>query len=51
MEKQSDIELDWYFQYFMNTTHTIDAVKDVKSNVMTSTITLGKKLLCLCHKI
>ena len=43
MEKQSDIELDWYFQYFMNTTHTIDyAVKDVKSNVMTSTITLEK---------
>ncbi|NNE55864.1 MAG: M1 family metallopeptidase [Flavobacteriales bacterium] len=24
MEKQSQIELDWYFDYFINTTHTID---------------------------
>ena len=24
METTSDLELDWYFQYFVNTTHTID---------------------------
>ncbi|MBM72254.1 MAG: peptidase M1 [Crocinitomicaceae bacterium] len=43
MERISDIELDWYFQYFMNTTHTIDyAVKDVKVDIMKSTITLEK---------
>ncbi len=43
MEYVSDIELDWYFQYFVNTTHTIDyAIKDVKSGVMTTKITLEK---------
>ena len=43
MERTSDLELDWYFQYFMNTTHTIDyAVKEVKSEVMTTTITLER---------
>ncbi len=24
LERQSGLELDWYFQYFVNTTHTID---------------------------
>ena len=43
MERTADLELDWYFQYFMNTTHTIDyAVKDVVQDVMKTTITLEK---------
>lgn len=30
-EKESNVELDWYLDYWMNTTHTIDyAVEDVK---------------------
>lgn len=31
MEKTAGLELDWYFEYFINTTHTIDyAVRSVK---------------------
>ena len=33
MEKHSDLELDWYYEYFINSTHTIDyAIKSVQSN-------------------
>jgi aminopeptidase N len=33
MEKASDLELDWYFQYFVNTTHTIDyAISGVQND-------------------
>ena len=43
LERTADLELDWYFQYFMNTTHTIDyAIKDVVQDVMKTTITLEK---------
>ncbi len=32
MEKHSGLELDWYFEYFINTTHYIDyAIKSVQS--------------------
>ena len=43
MEKVSGLELDWYFQYFINTTHTIDyGIKSVESSIMTTKITLEK---------
>ena len=43
MEHISGLELDWYFQYFMNTTHSIDyAIKDVKKDMMTTRIVLEK---------
>ena len=43
MERTSGIELDWYFDYFVNTTHTIDyAISSVETNKKASTITLEK---------
>jgi aminopeptidase N len=43
MERTSGLELDWYFDYFVNTTHTIDyAISKVATNKKTSTITLEK---------
>ena len=43
MEHASGLELDWYFDYFVNTTHTIDyAINKVATNKKTSTITLEK---------
>jgi hypothetical protein len=39
----SGIELDWYFQYFVNTTHFIDyAITNVESTIMSTTITLER---------
>ena len=43
MEKVSDIELDWYFQYFVNTTHTIDyGIKSVEKSVGNTVVVLEK---------
>jgi aminopeptidase N len=43
MERFSGIELDWYFDYFVNTTHTIDyAIASVNTNTKYSIITLEK---------
>ncbi|WP_258098339.1 M1 family metallopeptidase [Marinoscillum pacificum] len=43
MEKQSGIELDWYYEYWVNTTKTIDyGVKSVVANDKSSTITLER---------
>jgi hypothetical protein len=43
MERTSGIELDWYFDYFVNTTHTIDyAISKVATNKKKSTIILEK---------
>ena len=43
MERTSGIELDWYFDYFVNTTHTIDySIKSVATEKNESTITLEK---------
>tara|TARA_B100000780_G_C21121811_1_gene454479 strand:+ start:1115 stop:2950 length:1836 start_codon:yes stop_codon:yes gene_type:complete len=43
MERASGIELDWYFDYFVNTTHTIDyAIKSINTRKDTSTIVLEK---------
>jgi hypothetical protein len=43
LEKVSGLELDWYFQYFINTTHTIDyGIKEVKVSRTTTDITLEK---------
>jgi hypothetical protein len=40
MEKESGIELDWFKEYFVHTTHTIDySIDEVKGNK----ITFGKK--------
>ena len=44
MENISGIELDWYFQYFVNTTHFIDyAITNVESSIMSTTITLERR--------
>ena len=44
MEKASDLELDWYREYFVNTTHQIDYGIDtlVAADYATSTLTLEK---------
>lgn len=43
MEKVSGLELDWYFQYFVNTTHTIDyGIQSVESSVGNIKIVLEK---------
>ncbi|MEK6476464.1 M1 family metallopeptidase [Catalinimonas sp. 4WD22] len=43
MEKESSIELDWYFEYFVNTTHTIDyGVKSVEDRGATTHVTLER---------
>ncbi len=43
MEKQSGLELDWYKEYWVNTTHTIDyGIKEVKKNGNKTTVVLKK---------
>lgn len=43
MEKESGLELDWYKEYFVNTTHTIDyAVEEVTDTEEGATVTLRK---------
>lgn len=42
-EKVSNIELDWYLQYMVNSTHTIDyAVKALRGNATSTTIDLQR---------
>ena len=44
MEKTSGIELDWYFEHFINTTNTIDyGIKDVRKNDEGTMIILERK--------
>jgi hypothetical protein len=44
MEKQSGLELDWYKEYMVNTTHRIDyAVKSVEGSGSKTTITMEKR--------
>lgn len=43
VEKESGLELDWYFQYFVESTHTIDyAIKEVREDDNTTYLTLEK---------
>jgi hypothetical protein len=43
MEKESGMELDWYKEYFVNSTKTIDyAIKEVKANGANTEITLER---------
>lgn len=43
MEKVSDLELDWYFDYWINTTHTIDyGVKELKEEGNKTQVTLQR---------
>jgi aminopeptidase N len=43
MEKESGLELDWYKEYFVNSTKTIDyAVKEVKASDQSTAITLER---------
>mgnify|MGYP000071793122 CR=1 FL=1 len=43
LENHSGLELDWYFQYFINTTHVIDyGIKEVTVNRHSTDITLEK---------
>jgi hypothetical protein len=43
MEKESDIELDWYHQYFVNTTRTIDyGIKTVEDKGNETHVTLER---------
>ncbi|WP_111670198.1 M1 family metallopeptidase [Algoriphagus litoralis] len=43
MEKESDMELDWYKEYFVYTTKTIDySIKEVKANGNSTEITLER---------
>lgn len=43
MEKESGLELDWYKEYFVNSTKTIDyGVKEVKASAMGTEITLER---------
>jgi hypothetical protein len=43
MEKESGLELDWYKEYFVNSTKTIDyAVKEVKASEQGTAITLER---------
>ncbi|WPP48580.1 M1 family metallopeptidase [Catalinimonas niigatensis] len=43
MEKESGLELDWYFEYFVNTTHTIDyGVKSVEERGESTHVTLER---------
>ncbi len=45
MEKESGLELDWYKEYFVNTTHTIDyAVVDVQKKSKKETIITLQKI-------
>lgn len=44
MEKESGIELDWYFEYFEHSTHTIDyAITEVRGNSTSTSITLERE--------
>lgn len=44
MEKESGMELDWYLEYFVNTTRTIDyAIKSVEESSDSTHITLERK--------
>jgi len=44
MEKASGLELDWYFEYFVHTRHTIDyAIGDVDKSGKSTTINLTRK--------
>ena len=43
MEKASGIELDWYFDYFVNTTHTIDySIQEVNTSKDVTLVTLER---------
>lgn len=43
-EKESGLELDWYLDYWVNTTHTIDyAVDSVMKNKKTTTVSLKRE--------
>ena len=43
METASGLELDWYFQYFINTTHTIDyAISSVYEGEESAVIALER---------
>ena len=43
VEKESDIELDWYFEYFVNTTKTIDyGIYEIEGKVENTNILLTK---------
>ena len=43
MEGASGLDLDWYFQYFINTTHTIDyAINSIYENESSATINLER---------
>lgn len=43
MEKESGLELDWYFEYFMNSTHTIDyGIKELAATDKGMRITLER---------
>ena len=42
-EKESNLELDWYLDYWVNTTHTIDySIKEVKEQAGRTSITLER---------
>jgi hypothetical protein len=44
MEKVSGLELDWYFEHFVESTNVIDyAIKDVKANGNNTSVTLMRK--------
>ena len=43
MEKESGLELDWYYEYWINTTHTIDyAISNVSANGQSTSIQLER---------
>lgn len=43
MEKHSSIELDWYFEYFVNSTHTIDyGIRSLRSDGQETSIQLER---------
>lgn len=44
MEKTSGLELDWYYEYFVNTTHTIDYAVDSVSGDETKTSVQLKRI-------
>lgn len=44
MEKTTGLELDWYYEYFVNSTHTIDyAVENVRNEEKNLAFTITKK--------
>ena len=43
MEKESGLELDWYYEYWVNTTHTIDyGIESVQEEGQQTTVTLQR---------